>query len=152
MNLALDRFADNPIIDELIMWPPRRQRIVSVRACSSMFRKPFIEVELDDKTRFHRHFQREGFADYWAEAVVILRALTDIECLAEFRYTPLPDADSLAQNALTIRDECLAEAEQMYRQGMYAQYLMQFGPDCSALPAATEQMLADARQRVQAGD
>jgi hypothetical protein len=72
MNLALDHLADNPIIDELLCWAPRTRRIKSVRACSTMFRKPFIEVECEDGEVFHRHFARDSFAGYWAEAWVIL--------------------------------------------------------------------------------
>ena len=56
MNLALDQLADNPIIDELVVWPPRGQRIVRIRACNVLFRKPFIEVTLADGEIFQRHF------------------------------------------------------------------------------------------------
>lgn len=148
MNLALERYAENPIIDELIAWPPRRQAIRRVRACSSMFRKPFIEVELDDGTQFHRHFQRENFAADWAEAVVVLTALTGIELVSDFRFVPLRDADRLTEDVLAARDECFAEAEPMFREGMYAQYLMQFGVDYARLPETVETMLAEARRRV----
>ena len=58
MNLALDEFADNPIIDELMRWPPRDQAMRSIRACNVLFRKPFIEVQLADGDVFQRHFSR----------------------------------------------------------------------------------------------
>jgi len=152
VNLALEHFADNPIIDELVTWPPRRLRVRCIRACNVLFRKPFIEVELEDGSQFHRHFQREAFASHWAAAVVILRAMTAIELKADFRFTPYADVEALTREALAARDECLAEAEQMYREGMFEQFLMQFGPDCAHLPAAVEQMLAEARRRVGADD
>ncbi len=38
MNQVLDHYADNPIIDELVFWPPKTRRIKSVRAASGMFR------------------------------------------------------------------------------------------------------------------
>ena len=60
MNLALDRYADNPIIDELVFWPPKRQRISRVRACSSLFRKPFIEVELANGEMVTAHCPNTG--------------------------------------------------------------------------------------------
>ena len=32
MNLLLDEYGDNPIIDELVFRPPKKQRIVRIRA------------------------------------------------------------------------------------------------------------------------
>lgn len=152
VNLALDRYADNPIIDELVVWPPRQLPIRRVRACSVLFRKPFIEVELADGTQFQRHFARESFAAYWAEAAVILETLTDIELVCEFRFTPLPNAGALAREVLASRDDCFAEAEPMYREGLYAPYLMQFGVDYARLPDRIELMLDEARRQLHAGD
>ena len=151
MNLALDRYAENPIIDELVAWPPRARRIRRVRASNPMFRRPFVEVDLEDGSQFHRHFQRESFVEHWAEAVVILQALTGIEVVADFRFVPRPDAAALEKEIIEARDECLAEAAQMYREGMYMQYLMQFGVDYKNLPEETENMLADARARLSPG-
>lgn len=146
MNLALDRFAeDNAIIDELVFWPPKPTPIRRVRACSSMFRKPFIEVEMVDGHTFQRHFARDRFADEWARAVVVLETLTDIELVDELRVPPPPDAESLRNEALTVRDECIAECEPMYDQGMYQQYLLQFGPNCRDLPETTLARIEHAR-------
>ena len=61
MNLALEEFADNPIIDELLRWPPRSERMLSVRACNVMFRKPSFEVKLADGEVFQRHLPRPEF-------------------------------------------------------------------------------------------
>ncbi len=146
MNLALDRFAeDNPILDELVFWPPKPQALRSIRACSSMFRKPFIEVELADGEVFQRHFARERFADDWARAVVVLETLTDIRLLDELRVPPPQDAEQLRREALAVRDECIAECDLMFEQGMYQQYLLQFGPNCRDLPATTLQRIEHAR-------
>ena len=97
MNLALDHYADNPIVDELVFWPPKSHRIKSVRACSPMFRKPFIEVELEDGDLFHRHFARDSFAQFWAEACVILDTLTSIELISDFSFKPLAQPEKLQQ-------------------------------------------------------
>jgi len=148
MNLALDQLADNPIIDELLCWPPRAQRMLSLRACSVMFRKPFIEARMADGDLFQRHFARPGFAAHWAEASVILETLTRIEIVSDFSFTPVAERDALVRRVLACRDECIAEADKMYEQGMYAQYLQQFGPDCRGLPAPTEQRIAEARLRL----
>lgn len=145
MNLALDQFADNPIIDELVFWPPKSRRILSVRACSSMFRKPFIEVELQGGETFHRHFARDSFAEYWAEACVILGTLTRIELISDFSFRPVADREGLRARALATRDECIDESEPMYEQGMYAQFLMQFGEDCRDLPLSVREKITRAR-------
>lgn len=146
MNLALDQLADNPIIDELVQWPPRVQRMLSLRACSAMFRKPFIEARMADGELFQRHFPRPSFAEHWAEASVILETLTCIEIVSDFSFNPVSDRDALVVRVLTCRDECIGEANQMFDQGMYAQYLQQFGEDCRDLPADTKQRIAHARK------
>lgn len=148
MNAALDRYADNPIIDELVCWPPRAQKILGVRACNAIFRKPFIEVSLQDGEVFQRHFPRDGFAGYWAEAEVILAALTTIELRSEFRYQPHADAQKLAREAIATRDDCIAETDGMFAAGLYAQFLMQYGEDCRDLPPAALQKLAVARREL----
>ena len=111
MNLALEHYAENPIIDELVYLPHKTNRINSVRACASMFRRPFIEVEMASGEVHHRHFLRDTFARDWAEAKVILDVLTDIELISEFRYTPLKNPDTLVQEVLQTRDRCIAEAD-----------------------------------------
>lgn len=146
MNLALEYFADNPIIDELVCWPPRAQRIRSLRACSVLFRKPFIEIEMQDGELIHRHFERQGFAAHWAEASVILETITGIELKAEFDYRPLADPEPLRRRVLEARAECIEEVEQMFAEGMYEQFLMQFGEDCKNLPAGISDKLAQARR------
>ncbi len=144
MNLALEYFADNPIIDELVCWPPRRRRIKTIRAASALFRPPFIEIELEDGELIHRHFERLSFATHWAEACVILGAITGIELVSEFELPPLADAEGLRQRVLEARDECIDETNPMFDQGMYEQFLMQYGLDCKDLPRDTEDRLARA--------
>lgn len=148
MNLALDQFADNPIIDELVFWPPKGQPVKSVRACSVLFRKPFIEVKMQGGEVFQRHFARDSFAEFWAEALVILQTLTSIELVSDFRFTAVADREALQRRALEIRDQCIAESNLMYEQGMYAQFLMQYGEDCRDLPAGTLKKIAHAREAI----
>lgn len=148
MNLALDHYADNPIVDELVFWPPKPGRIKSVRACSVMFRKPFIEVELEDEDPFHRHFARDSFAQFWAEACVILGTLTTIELISDFSFAPLAEPQELEQQVLATRDECIEESNLMYEQGMYAQFLMQYGEDCKNLPVEAQHKIAQAKHRI----
>ena len=148
MNSALDQYADNPIIDELVCWPPRAQKILRVRACNVLFRRPFIEVQLQDGEIFQRHFPRAGFAGYWAEARVILATLTTIELHSDFDCAPPANADQLAREILATRADCIVESDKMFDQGMYAQFLMQYGEDCRDLPEETERKLVIARREL----
>ena len=147
MNQALDSFGYNPIIDELVFWPPKQEKIISVRACSVMFRKPFIEVELEHGETFHRHFARDSFARSWAEACVILETITSIRLISDFSFEPVADRDGLVQKVLACRDECIEEADLMYQQGMYEQFLVQYGEDCRDLPSAVIEKIAHAKQQ-----
>ena len=148
MNLVLDRYADNPIIDELVFWPPKARRIISVRAANPIFRKPFIEVELEGGEVFQRHFARDSFAEFWAEACIILDSLTRIELISDFSFKPVAEPEKLQLQVLATRDECIRESNKMFEQGMYAQFLLQYGEDCRNLPAATQQNLAHAREQL----
>ena len=148
MNLTLERYADNPVIEELVCWPPRKRRVKSIRACCVLFRKPFIEVEMEGGEIFQRHFDRQSFARYWAEACVILETITRIQLISDFDFEPLKDVDRLAQDVLANRDECIEECNLMFDEGMYAQFLMQFGEDCSNLPVETIQKIIQAKQQL----
>ncbi len=148
MNLTLDRYADNPIIDELVYWPPKRLRFESVRACSVMFRKPFIEVEMEGGEIFQRHFARESFASFWAEACVILGAITSIKLISDFSFEPTSDPEKLVQEVLACRDECIEESNLMFAEGMYLQFLIQYGEDCKNLPQDTVHKITQAKQQL----
>ncbi len=149
MNQVLDYYADNPIIDELVFWPPKSRRIKSVRAASVLFRKPFIEVELEGGEVFHRHFARDSFAQFWAEACVILDTLTRIELISDFSFEPVIEREKLQRQILAIRDDLIEESNQIFEHGLYAQFLMQYGEDCKDLPAATLQKIAHARDQLE---
>ena len=148
MKMALEELADNPIIDELVFLPVHSRRMVSIRACSVMFRKPFIEVTMDDGGLIQRHFSRPSFAESWAEACVILETLTSIKLISDFRFNPVDNRQELVERVLVCRDECIAEADQMFEQGMYDLYLQQFGEDFDHLPPDAVQRIAKARQHL----
>lgn len=151
MNLTLDHYADNPIIDELVFWPPKPRKIKTVRASAVIFRKPFIEVEFEGEQAFHRQFARDSFARYWAEACVILETLTTIELISEFAFEPLADRENYLKTLISTRDYCIRESNLMFDQGMYAQFLMQYGEDCKNLPQDCLQKIAQARLALAAG-
>jgi hypothetical protein len=148
MNLALERYADNPIIDELVCWPPKARRMNSIRAGNVLFRKPFIEVEMEGGEIFQRQFARDSFPDYWAEACVILETMTDIKLISDFSFAPVADRAGLVADILANRDECIEECNQMFDEGMYEQFLMQYGEDCANLPRDALQKIAHARQHL----
>ena len=148
MNLALERYADNPIIDELVCWPPRSCRIESIRACCVLFRKPFIELQMADGEVIHSHFTRQSFAEYWAEACVILELITSIKLVSDFSFQAISDRQKLEREILANRDECIEESEQMYDEGMYQKFLMQYGEDCNNLSPEILQKITHARQQL----
>lgn len=146
MNLVLERLADNAIIDELVEWPPRVQKIRRIRACLPIFRKPFIEIETADTQISIRHFGKEDFARDWAEACVILQTLSDIELVSDFDFQAWRDADELAGRVLALREQCINESYGLFEQGMFEQFVFQYGEDCRDLPAEVLSRLAEARQ------
>ena len=149
MNLTLDRYAENPIIDELVFWPPKQNRIQSVRACCVLFRKPFIEVSMEGGEVFQRHFGRDSFARHWAEASVILETITSIKLISDFSFEPISDPEKLVREVLANRDECIDESNLMFDEGMYEQFLVQYGEDCENLPPDTVQRITHARKQLE---
>ncbi len=147
MNLALERYADNPIIDELVCWPPRPTRMISIRAGNVLFRKPFIEVEMDGGEIFQRQSPRDSFSSYWAEACVIIETMTAIKLISEFDFDPVGARAELVADVLANRDECIEECSPMFDEGMYPQFLMQYGEDCANLPEDAVQKIAYAKQQ-----
>ncbi len=150
MNLALDRYADNPIIDELVCWPPRPQKVKSLRGCLPMIRKPFIEIEYMDGESRQLHLPKSSFVEFWSEAVVIIGAITDIELISELKFQPVQDKESLIKEVLKSRDECIEESNQMFVGGMFQLFLDQYGANYKNLPADTLKNIADARNRINA--
>ena len=148
MNLLLDKYGENPVIDELVFWPPKKQKIKSVRASAPIFRRPFIEVEMQDGEVFHRHFLRESFAENWAEAIVILEAVTTINLISDFSFRKHAEAQKLTWEVQAIREECIKESDPMFDEGMFLPYLMQFGEDCKDLPEETARRIAEAKEQI----
>ena len=148
MNHTLDQFTDNPIIDELVCWPPRKQAISSIRASAPMFRKPFVEITLNDGETSSVSFARENFAHYWSEARVVLETLTAIELISEFRPVAYAGSEELVVEILAEKTESLAGAEMMFNNGMYQQYLWQFGNDYKGLSGEILEKVAVAKAKL----
>lgn len=148
MNHTLDQFTDNPIIDELVSWPPRSQSISSVRASSPLFRKPFVEITLDDDETITRSFVKDGFTEYWTEAKIILETLTPIDLVSDVKVSESIDIDELIARIFEERNESMAEAGLMFDNGMYQQFLWQFGSDYKGLPDQILQNIATAQAHI----
>ncbi len=61
----------------------------------------------------------------------------------------MAEPEKLVQQVLQTRDECIAESDLMFEQGMYSQFLMQYGEDCKNLPARALQRIAEAREQLE---
>lgn len=149
MKLALDRFADNPVIDELIDRLDNRRAIKSLRACAPIWRKPFIEITYQASTQQeHMHFPKELFIHYWSEATPILETLTDIELVSEFKPSSIKNRQATVQTIISTRNACIRECDSMFEAGLYQVYLDQFGPNCRNLPDETLSKIEIASSRL----
>ncbi len=119
-----------------------------MRACCVMFRKPFIEVSIEGGEIFQRHFVRDSFARYWAEASVILETITTIKLISDFSFEPIDDPGKLVREVLANRDDCIDESNLMFDEGMYQQFLLQYGEDCNDLPADAVKKITYAREQL----
>lgn len=137
MKLALDKFADNPIIDEILSCLDNDVVISSLRACCPIWRKPFIEVEYQAGKTDHRHFLKNSFARYWAEAVVILQTLTNIQLVSDFNSGSVSNKEAMVETILSTRNACIRECDPMFDSELYQVYLDQFGSNYRNLPADT---------------
>lgn len=148
MNLVLDRYTDNPIIDELVIWPPNPQKVKSLRGCLPMIRKPFIEIEYVGGEMLHRHYAKNSFVEFWSEAIVIVGAITDIEVISEFKFQPVQNRDILTTEVLKSRQECIEESNQIFDGDMFQLFLDQYGANCKNLPAAAINNIAEAKKKI----
>lgn len=148
MNHTLDQFTDNPIIDELVSWPPRSQSISSLRASTPIFRQPFIEITLDNNETITRSFSNGGFTEYWTEAKIILETLTPIDLISDVKVSETIDADELIAWVLKEREDSVIEAGFMFDNGVYQQYLWQFGSDYKGLPEQVMKNIAVAKAHI----
>ena len=63
---------------------------------------------------------------------------------------PLADRDARIARVLAARDECIDESDKMFEQGMYRQFLQQYGEDYKDLPPAAAEKIAVAKRRIRA--
>lgn len=146
MKLALDRFADNPIIDTILDCMEDGRVISSIRASRPMWRKPFIEIEYLAASPDQRHFSKDSFARYWAEAMAVLETLTDIQLVSEFDCGTPGNKVATVETILSTRNACIRECDPMFEAGLYRVYLDQFGANCKNLPTDTMTKIETAKK------
>ena len=147
MNLALSYYAENPVIDRLVQWPPHAGKILRIRAATPVLRKPFIEIEYSNGKTEQHIFAKEQFARFWAEATVIINTLTDIEIISEVRYQPDVSAQELIADVMNSRREAIEESHEMFDAGMFRVFLQQYGENYKDLPVEVEQRIEIARRK-----
>lgn len=134
MNCVLSRYSDNPIIARLVSWPPSKQKVITLRGSRPVFRNPFIEIEYEGGQTKAYSFPKSGFLKFWAEAVVIIETVTDIEVNSEFSFRPFENGPALISEVLAEKQECIDDSVKMFDAGIYGSFLDQFGENCKDMP------------------
>jgi hypothetical protein len=148
MNLVLDRYTDNPVIGAIVAWPPKKERIKTLRGCCPILRKPFIEIEYENGRTESCKFPKGAFGQFWAEAVVIIETITDIEIISEFECPPPADKSELVSELQIAVQECIAESAEIFAGGMYKLFLDQYGKNYKGLPDEVQEKIERAQQEL----
>ena len=92
-------------------------------------------------------FPRSGFSNFWAEAVVILGLVTDIEIVSDFKFRPVDNQSELINEVLAEKQECIDDSRKMFEASIYGSFLDQFGENCKDLPHDILDKVAFAREQ-----
>ena len=147
MNLLLDEYADNPIIDEVVYWPPKCvQRVVAKESPRG------VDVVFEDRNKHFTSFENldeASFYNWWQEASEILKLVTNIEVIGSEAKADKNFSEKLASELLQRRGEliesCLSKY-QAHENDEFAKYwfVEQFGFNCSKLPETIKKVLDNA--------
>ena len=137
MNLLLDEYADNPIIDEVVYWPPKCIQRIIVKQ-----RPHGVEVVFDDGTEHFTSFENlneDIFLKWLQEANEVLKLVTNIEVIGSVAEADGSISEKFVSKLLQRRsvliDDCLSryqgsENDEFTRNW----FLEQFGFNCVELP------------------
>lgn len=78
MNAVLEKFAHNPIIDEIVYWPPREKRLTRIERDVPTTGSCFVTLFFDDMTTEVVVIGRGCFESHWNEAVAVLTAVLNV--------------------------------------------------------------------------
>jgi hypothetical protein len=152
LNLALDNFADNPIVDELVYWPPKGSAVTSVVCSALTDEETTLCIKYRDGRELVQRFPTERILPHWPEAVVVVEALTDIKMISDIDHPPVENAENLADAALKHRDQCIEVSLGMFDEGMYELFLEQYGANHKNLPPDVIEKIALARREMRLGE
>lgn len=144
MNLLLDEYADNPVIDEVVYWPPKCVlRIIEKKS-------PFgVEVIFNDNSRHITTFEnmdKANFQMWWQEAHEILELVTNIEVIGSMSKSEREISEESESKIFNRRNEliqsCLSKY-QGYENDEFTKnwFVEQFGFNCSNLPESIKSVL-----------
>jgi hypothetical protein len=162
MNAALDNFAHNPIIDEIVYWPPRQKRLVRIEREISEDGSCRVTLMFDDKTNDLIEIERGYFEEHWNEAIAVFTTLLniggDLSPLTDGEIQSLESArqesgarqrEQISRDALRVKQQALRNAKGLFDAGEYDQFLQQFGPDLKDLPPEIEKRISIAADKTQ---
>ncbi len=149
MNLLLNEYTDNPVIDEVVYWPPKDVRKIVAK------RKPLgIEVEFSDNTKHFTPFKKAEvvtFLSWWREAQEILSMVTNIDLVDEISSESVDTySEELAQTILKRREELINECITRLRghendEFTKSWFTEQFGFNFANLPKHIEEIVQNAQ-------
>lgn len=162
MNSVLEEFAHNPIIDEIVYWPPRRKRLLRIERDIPASGNCRVTLKFDDKSTEIVEIKRGGFELHWNEAIAVITALLKIE--GDLRPLSKAEIDSLeadrqeiearkrdqiSKDVFRLKQQALQYAKELFDAGEYDLFLQQFGPDTSDLSPVFEKRIAIAIKKIQ---
>ena len=147
MNLLLDEYAYNSVIDEVVYWPPKRIKRVLFQVIPRG-----VEVVFEDDAKHFTSFEGVDQASalkWWQQAREILILVTNIEVVdslapPEKMYCTQLEREVLARRNELI-DECLAKYRRFENDAFTNNWLVdQFGFNCSGLTENVRSILTRA--------
>ena len=162
MNAALEKFAHNFIIDEIVYWPPREKRLVRIEREIPKAGTCRVILKFDDKSDEQIEIERGCFEEHWNEAIAVFTALLDLDG----DLSPLTDSEiqslerarqdfvtkrreQISRDALRIKQQALRDAKGLFDAGEYNQFLQQIGPDHKDMPRDIEKRISIAAHKTQ---
>ena len=161
MNSALDKFAHNVIIDEIVYWPPKEGRVLTIHSNVPSIGNCSVLIKYDDESEIVVEIERGYFEESWNEACAVLKAVTDIKG----DFSPLTkdkilllEADrqicigyrieGITNEANREKRRAMEKAIELFEAGMYEVFLEQFGSNYTSLPDSMVKRIEIARGKI----
>ncbi|GAB2881193.1 hypothetical protein ACCI51_19350 [Microbulbifer echini] len=149
MNLLLDHFACNPIIDELVYWPPRKILRVQFDIVGHG-----MEVEFEDEAVYTMPLSNRDISNWLDEALYLIATQTDIEVVFKNKKYNLLDTQDQTELKLEVerkKAELISSTLEKFKESPNDPYTRQwiaeqFGFNYRNLPAGVEHLLRRLRE------